>query len=90
MEKTQHPVSAAHTRDERVEHLAFQLWEEQGRPEGKSEEHWYIACTIIDGEAAGATSEDLPTWLNRDAETTAKTEKPAVVQELNHKRRSAA
>ena len=65
MGKTQQPDSPLPTRDERVGLLAFQIWEEAGRPDGKSEEHWHLACAIIDGEAAGASSEVLPTWLNR-------------------------
>lgn len=95
MGKTQQPDSPLPTRDERVGLLAFQIWEEAGRPDGKSEEHWHLACAIIDGEAAGASSEVLPTWLNRNAEAAAtetKVAMPEVVQELNHKhqRRSAA
>ena len=95
MEKTQQAASELPTRDERVGHLAFQIWEQEGRPDGKAEDHWYLACTIIDGEAAGTSSEVLPTWLNRNVEDTAtqnKIEKPDVVRELNqkHPRRSAA
>ena len=93
MEKNQHENISPHTREERVGLLAFQLWEEQGKPDGKEEEHWYLACKIIDGEAAGETSEALPTWLNRGSDTAGtQADKPAVVQELNHKhqRRSAA
>ena len=93
MEKNQHENVSQHTREERVGLLAFQLWEEQGRPDGKAEEHWYLACKITDGEATGVTSEVLPTWLNRGSENAeTQTDKPAVVQELNPKnqRRSAA
>ena len=95
MEKIQQPTPSPPTRDERVGLLAFQIWEQEGRPEGQADEHWLLACTIIDGEAAGTTSEVLPTWLNRNAQDTTtqtKAEKPAVVQELNQKqqRRSAA
>ncbi len=95
MEKIQQPDSALQSRDERVGQLAFQIWEEEGRPDGKSEDHWYLACLIVDGEASGTSSEVLPTWLNRNAEDAAtliKTTKPEVVQELNpkHNRRSAA
>ena len=81
------------SRDERVAQLAFQIWEEEGRPDGKSEEHWYLACLIIDGE--DTSSEVLPTWLNRNAEDGATQTNIAdtrVVQELNqkHSKRSAA
>ena len=95
MEKIKQQESALQSREERVGQLAFQIWEEEGRPDGKSEEHWYLACLIVDGEAAGTSSEVLPTWLNRNAEDAAsltKMTKPEVVQELNPKqpRRSAA
>ena len=82
-------------REERIAMLAFQIWEEQGRPEGKSDEHWYLACEMIDAEDTKDNGEVLPTWLNRTAETAdkqSKIEAPAVVQDLNpkHQRRSAA
>lgn len=35
----------------RVEHLAYQLWEEAGRPSGKAEEHWYLAERLIHSAA---------------------------------------
>ena len=50
-------------RDERISALAYQIWEEDGRPEGRSEVHWYLACEMIDAEEAAA--EPLPTWLNK-------------------------
>ena len=40
---------AASNLDERteVEQLAHLLWEEMGRPEGKAEEHWYCAESLV-------------------------------------------
>lgn len=35
-------------REERIRQLAFQLWEADGRPEGKSEEYWFRAAKMID------------------------------------------
>ena len=36
--------------------IAYQLWEEEGRPEGKANEHWAKACLVVmsldDGEEA--------------------------------------
>lgn len=95
MEKIPTPTVTTPTRDEQVGLLAFQIWEQEGKPEGKAEEHWLLACTIIDGEAAGAGSQALPTWLNRNpdaAATETKMAKPETVQEMNPKnhRRSAA
>ncbi len=95
MQKIKQTDSALQSREERVEQLAFQIWEEEGRPDGKAEDHWYLACLIVDGEAAGTSSDVLPTWLSLKSEdATAETQmsKPDVVQELNqkHTRRSAA
>ena len=33
----------------RVSERAYQLWEERGRPEGSSEQDWYLAQREIEG-----------------------------------------
>jgi Protein of unknown function (DUF2934) len=38
--------------DAEVASLAHQLWEEEGRPEGRDREHWQRAREILDGSAA--------------------------------------
>lgn len=30
-------------RDDKIRARAYQLWEEEGRPEGRAEQHWYTA-----------------------------------------------
>ena len=82
-EKTLSPPPS--TRDERVEMLAFQIWEEAGKPEGRSEEHWYLACEMIDAE--DAVRQPLPTWLNKQ-EQEPKAEAQPILHEL--KKKSAA
>lgn len=53
--------------------LAYQIWEQNGCPEGRSEEHWHAACNLIEARLADTTT--LPDWLKR-------TEQPAeTVQE---------
>ena len=37
--------------ESRVERLAYQLWEEAGRPWGQTEEHWYRAERLIHSTA---------------------------------------
>jgi hypothetical protein len=37
--------------DERVRDLAYRLWEEAGRPEGRAEEFWFIALREVTGAA---------------------------------------
>jgi hypothetical protein len=38
--------------DQRIRELAFQLWEQEGRPEGQADRHWAMAKSIIEGEDA--------------------------------------
>jgi Protein of unknown function (DUF2934) len=35
-------------RDQLVADLAFHLWEEEGRPEGRAEAHWLRAAVLVD------------------------------------------
>ncbi len=63
MKDTEHPEKFEQSRDERVSALAFQIWEEEGRPEGRSEVHWYLACQMVDAE--DEAREPLPVWLNK-------------------------
>ena len=35
--------------DERIAHRAYQIWLQEGRPDGKSEEHWFQAKCEIEG-----------------------------------------
>lgn len=69
--------------------IAYQLWEDEGRPEGKAEEHWAKACLVVmsltDGEAASS-----PEWLKRqeqivplEARHEPVVEQPMVVENIN-------
>ena len=60
-------MPAETSRDERIGALAYQLWEEEGRPEGKSEEHWFRACALIDAEMPTG-QEIVPEELDRTEE----------------------
>jgi hypothetical protein len=42
---------------ERTRALAQQYWEEEGRPEGRAEEHWIRAEQVVLGQVATATGE---------------------------------
>jgi Protein of unknown function (DUF2934) len=35
-------------RDQLIADIAYRLWEEEGRPMGKAEEHWLRAAVLID------------------------------------------
>ena len=53
--------------------LAYDLWEKEGRPEGKADELWLEACRIVEAEMAE------PDWLKRyAAEAKAEIEATAV------------
>lgn len=55
--------------------LAYQIWEEEGHPHGRDQEHWLAACERV--EAMMANAEELPSWLQR-AEA-----KPATATEIS-------
>ena len=65
--------------------IAYQLWEDEGRPEGKAEAHWEQACLVVMtvGETELPAS---PVWLKRQDD--AVIEPPTVVEHLN--KRTAA
>ena len=60
--------------------IAHQLWEEEGRPEGRAEEHWQQACLVVMSLSEGETV-NPPVWLKRNDEAAA--EQPAIVENLN-------
>jgi hypothetical protein len=37
-------------REERIRQIAYQLWEEDGAPEGRAEEYWHRARELIQQE----------------------------------------
>ena len=37
-------------RDKRIIEIAYKIWQEEGQPEGQSEDHWARATAIIDAE----------------------------------------
>lgn len=59
---TEHPDQTDSEREERIRLLAYRLWEEEGQPEGKSEEHWHKASAIIFAEENNLT---VPAWLKK-------------------------
>ena len=84
MENIQETVTTEPSRDERVGLLAYHLWEEEGCPEGKADEHWLRACEMVDAEIAFAENQELPEWLDRHDK------KPPAVETHKPQRRSAA
>lgn len=53
-------------REERIRRRAYDLWEREGRPEGRGDAHWAQACAEIEEEdrtSAGASSTDAGTGV---------------------------
>jgi len=40
--------------EEKIRALAYTIWEQEGRPEGKGEEHYYRAKQILEEQEAGS------------------------------------
>ena len=51
------------TQEEEIENLAYRLYEDEGRAEGKAEEHWAKAEAVIRAQrlAIAKDSEEQPT-----------------------------
>ncbi|MBP1804634.1 DUF2934 domain-containing protein [Rubellimicrobium aerolatum] len=47
-------------RDDRVRERAHAIWESEGRPEGRHEEHWRRAVEEIDRDSAGPFADAAP------------------------------
>lgn len=43
---------------QRTEHLAHQIWEAEGRPEGQQHRHWAMAQRLLQAEP-GSEGEDV-------------------------------
>jgi Protein of unknown function (DUF2934) len=79
--------------EDRKRALAYQMWEEEGRPEGKAEEHWDRACLLV-MELDSEVHAEKPGWLKRGDHTSEKTkaetsvlkplERPAVATDNSH------
>lgn len=55
-----HPEISHMAREERIRAIAYSLWQEEGCPDGRDQEHWLKACALVDAEAVAD-----PDWLQR-------------------------
>ncbi|MFT3986737.1 DUF2934 domain-containing protein [Aestuariivirga sp.] len=52
------------SREDRIREIAYAIWEEEGHPDGRHDDHWLRACAIADGEDTPD-----PDWLKRDVDS---------------------
>ncbi|MFN0192169.1 MAG: DUF2934 domain-containing protein [Aestuariivirga sp.] len=45
-------AKSSFSREDQIAALAHSFWEQDGRPEGRAEEHWLRAAVLVDGEGA--------------------------------------
>ncbi len=90
-----HQDSTGIDRDSHIRAIAYSLWEDEGRPDGKAEEHWLKACELVASAEAKAAGILEPGWLKRTEQAPAeavaaasepKTETPAPAQTETVKR----
>jgi len=54
-----HPEISHLAKEERIRLIAYAIWEEEGRPDGRAEAHWLQACSLVESETQAAD----PEWL---------------------------
>jgi len=59
---TVHPEIHHLAKEERIRLIAYAIWEEEGRPDGRAEAHWLRACDLVEAETQAAD----PEWLKRN------------------------
>ncbi len=65
-----HPEISHLAKEERIAAIAYSLWEEEGRPDGRAEAHWLRATDLIEAEARPAAEMPEPDWLQRETTIT--------------------
>lgn len=55
-------------RSERVQQLAHQIWEAEGRPDGQAQRHWQMAERLVAAEIAAARMSDDERGTTEDSD----------------------
>ena len=63
-EETLQAATAPLEREQRIRERAHALWEREGRPEGRKEEHWAQACREIEMEEQAAETGTAGSYEN--------------------------
>jgi len=68
--------------EEKIQQRAYQIWEREGRPEGKQDEHWTQACQEIAAETGVKTdcSHRPVAFRGEEAEADSDGRRPALVR----------
>jgi hypothetical protein len=48
------------TNEQRVREFAYQIWESEGRPLGRSDKHWAMACKLAASQEVSSQVESVP------------------------------
>ena len=65
------------TMDERIRDRAYALWEQNGHPEGRAEEHWHQAQSDVQAEDVGSGPDSPGTLPHLASPARAASQKPA-------------
>lgn len=60
--------------EERKRAIAYQIWEEEGKPEGQAGQHWERACIVVmnyETDLLPLEAPQAPEWLKPQAEVVA-------------------
>ena len=60
-------------RDTKIRERAYQLWIEEGQPEGRADRHWEEAARLVDEEGKAGAARDNVTYLAADGAANAAT-----------------
>jgi hypothetical protein len=52
--------------EEQIKEMAYQMWEQEGRPEGKDVEHYFAAKQMLEEQEAAQARASRP-WTTRRA-----------------------
>ena len=51
MLKSQEEINMIH--ENKIRELAYQIWESEGKPQGRARKHWELACELAESEVDG-------------------------------------
>ena len=86
--ETPETVSETPDFEDRIRATAYAIWEEEGWPEGRAEDHWHRATALVQAEMAVEQTRE-PDWLKRGEARDAASETAAEPVGTTQPRRTA-